>query len=218
MGLLHALYAHTGEHASAERLAREACHLEIDVLKEPIGKQDQYIAAYGGLQYIRFQPEGTVFVDPVFCRRETKEALFRNLMMFYTGITRKAGTILETQKKKTSSKRKVLREMRDLTVEMREVLRTGRNLNDFGRILHQGWTLKRDLVGGISSDTIDGLYEQARDAGALGGKILGAGGGGFLLLYVEKQNQEKVREALSGLRELSVNLEPQGSKIIYVGD
>ena len=218
VGLLHALYAYTGDHASAERLAREASHLAIEVLKEPIGKQDQYIAAYGGLQYIRFQPDGTVFVDPVICRKETKQALFRNLMMFYTGITRQARTILETQRKKTSSKRKVLGRMRDLALDLREVLRTGKRLDDFGRILHEGWMLKKDLVGGISSERIDLYYEQARHAGALGGKLLGAGGGGFLLLYVEEQNQAKVREALPGLRELAVNLEPQGSKIIYVGD
>ena len=218
VGLLHALYAYKGEHASAERLAREACRIEIVLLKEPIGKQDQYIASYGGLQYITFQPDGSVFVDPIICRKETKDALFQNLMMFYTGITREARTILESQNKKTASKRSLLRKMRDLASDMREVLREGKTLDDVGNLLHEGWMLKKELVGGISSAEIDRLYIQARDAGALGGKILGAGGGGFILLYVEKQNQDRVRKALSTLKEISVNLEPQGSKIIYVGD
>jgi D-glycero-alpha-D-manno-heptose-7-phosphate kinase len=217
VGLLNALHAFKGEHASAEQLAQEACKIEIEVLKEPIGKQDQYIAAYGGLKHIRFNPDETVYVDPIICSPDTREALFSNLMMFFTGWSRPASSILSKQKKATVDKIGVLTKMRDLTKELNEVLTSGKDLDRFGRLLHENWMLKRELVGGISNTGIDEYYEKACDAGALGGKLLGAGGGGFLLFYVEKQNQDRVRKALSKLMEVDVNFEPQGSKIIYVG-
>jgi D-glycero-alpha-D-manno-heptose-7-phosphate kinase len=218
VGLLHALHTYRGDSVSPEQLACEACHLEIEVLHEPIGKQDQYIAAYGGLRQIRFQPDGSVLVDPVTCPGETREALFQNLIMFYTGISRKARTILKTQKTETASKRQTLRRMRDLALDMREILLNGRDLQECGGLLDQEWQLKRSLVNGISTPAIDACYARAKNAGALGGKLLGAGGGGFLLLYVEGPHQRQVREALTEWREVPVTLEPQGSKIIYVGD
>lgn len=218
VGLLHALYTFKGEYVSAGRLAREACSIEIERLGDPIGKQDQYIAAYGGLCHIRFNPDETVFVDPVICSYETKAALADNLLMFYTGKTRKAGEILQQQKAVTGEKMDVLTHMRDLSGAALEVLREGRVLSRFGEILHEGWLLKRSLVDSITSDDIDAYYEAARGAGAIGGKLLGAGGGGFLLFYVEKQNHHKVREALSTLQELPFRFEPQGSKIIYISD
>ena len=217
VGLLNALHAFKGEHASAEQLAQEACKIEIEILKEPIGKQDQYIAAYGGLKHIRFNPDETVYVDPIICSPDTREALFANLMMFFTGWSRPAASILSKQKKATADKIGVLTKMRDLTKDLNEVLTSGKDLDRFGRILHENWMLKRELVGGISNTGIDRYYEKACDAGALGGKLLGAGGGGFLLFYVEKQNQDRVRKALGDLMEVDVNFEPQGSKIIYVG-
>lgn len=217
VGLLNALHAFKGEHASAEQLAQEACRIEIGILKEPIGKQDQYIAAYGGLKHIRFNPDETVYVDPIICSPETREALFANLMMFFTGWSRPAASILAKQKKATADKIEVLTKMRDLTKELNTVLTSGKDLDRFGSILHENWMLKRELVGGISNTGIDEYYDKARDAGALGGKLLGAGGGGFLLFYVEKQNQYRVRKALGKLMEVDVNFEPQGSKIIYVG-
>ncbi len=216
VGLLNSLHAYRGEHADAETLASEACKIEIDILGEPIGKQDQYIAAYGGLQHIQFNPDDTVFIDPVICAKHTKEELSEKLLLFYTGITRKAKEILQKQKENTHRKVDYLKKMRDLSVEIKNVLIRGKNLDEFGELLHQGWMLKRELVNAISNEQIDRYYQKAIDAGALGGKLLGAGGGGFILIYCEKQNQPKVREALSGLKEVPFNLEPQGSKIIYV--
>jgi len=218
VGLLHALYTFKGEYVSAGRLAKEACEIEIDRLGDPIGKQDQYIAAYGGICRIRFNPDETVFVDPVICSHETKAALQENLLMFYTGKTRRAGDILEKQEAATPEKMDALTRMRDLGDRALEVLREGRSLSRFGDVLHEGWVLKRSLVDSISDDEINKYYEKARGAGAIGGKIAGAGGGGFFLFYVEKQNRNRVREALSDLQELPFRFEPQGSKIIYVSD
>jgi len=218
VGLLHALHTFKGEYVSAGQLAREACEIEIERLGDPIGKQDQYIAAYGGICYIRFNPDESVFVDPVICSYATKRALQGNLMMFYTGMTRRAGDILEVQKATTNQKMDVLTTMRDLCAQALEVLKDGRSLNRFGEILHEAWRQKRTVVDTISNDSINGYYETAREAGAIGGKLLGAGGGGFLLFYVEPQNQERVRKALSHIQELPFHFEPQGSKVIYVSD
>jgi D-glycero-alpha-D-manno-heptose-7-phosphate kinase len=218
VGLLHALYTFTGKHVPAAKLAEEACRIEIERLGDPIGKQDQYIAAYGGMCHIRFNPDESVFVDPVICSRETKEALQDNLLMFYTGITRRAGDILEVQKANTHRKMDALSRMKDLCETALEVLRKGRSLNEFGEVLHQGWLLKQGIVDTISNDVINDYYEAAREAGAIGGKLLGAGGGGFLLFYAEKQNQDRVREALNPLQELPFRFEPQGSKVIYISD
>lgn len=218
VGLLHALYTFNGQYVSAARLAEEACDIEINRLKDPIGKQDQYIAAYGGTRYIRFNADETVFVDPVICRHETKLALQDSLLMFYTGITRKAGDILVKQQADTHKRMEVLTGMRDLCGKALEVIREGRSLNRFGEMLHEAWLLKRSVVSSISNDTINAYYQQARKAGALGGKLLGAGGGGFLLFFVEPHLQNQVRTALSALQELPFRFEPQGSKVIYISD
>ncbi len=218
VGLLNALHTFKGEYVSAERLAREACEIEIQRLNDPIGKQDQYIAAYGGMCQIRFNQDETVFVDPVVCSRETKEALQENLLMFYTGMTRRAGDILEVQKATTGQKMDVLTAMRDLCEGALTILREGRSLSRFGELLHEGWLLKRSVVSTISNDSINEYYDRARKAGAIGGKLLGAGGGGFLLFYVEKQNHGRIRQAMNDLQELPFLFEPQGSKVIYVSD
>lgn len=218
VALLHALHTFKGEFVSAARLAEEACEIEIQRLKDPIGKQDQYIAAYGGICHIRFNPDESVFVDPVICAYETKRALEEHLLMFYTGVTRSAGEILNVQRTATADKMEVLIRMRDLCTEALHVLRQGKSLNRFGELLHESWQYKRTIVDTISNDAIDDYYERALAAGALGGKLLGAGGGGFLLFYVEKQNQHRVREALCNLQELPFHFEPQGSKVIYVSD
>jgi len=216
VGLLHALYTYKGQYVSAERLAAEACHIEIDVLKEPIGKQDQYIAAYGGLQLIRFNPDETVFVDPVICSPPTKAELGASLMMFWTGTSRRAGDVLEIQRQRIEENRPVLTELRDISSRMRDVLVRGTRLTEFGALLHEAWLLKRRLADGVTNPTLDDYYERAREAGALGGKLLGAGAGGFLMLFVERQNQSAVRAALPELRELPFGPEAQGSKIVYV--
>lgn len=218
VGLLHALHTYRGEYVSAAQLAAEACEIEIGRLKDPIGKQDQYIAAYGGICHIRFNPDESVFVDPVICAYATKLALQENLLMFYTGMTRRAGDILRVQKSVTSSKMDVLGKMKAMCADTLKVLQSGRSLSQFGEILHEAWLQKRSLVDTISNDSINEHYEKARNAGAIGGKLLGAGGGGFLLFYVEKQNHDRVREALPDLKELPFVFEPQGSKVIYISD
>ncbi len=187
VALLHALHTFKGRYVSAGQLAKEACEIEIERLGDPIGKQDQYIAAYGGICHIRFNPDESVFVDPVICSYETKKALEENLLMFYTGVTRRAGEILQVQRATTEQKMDVLTKMKGLCAGILNVLREGRALARFGEILHENWTYKRTLVQGISNDSINEYYETALRAGALGGKLLGAGGGGFLLFYVEKQ-------------------------------
>ncbi|MDQ7783733.1 MAG: GHMP kinase [Desulfomonilaceae bacterium] len=218
VGLLHALHTFKGEYVSAGQLAREACEIEIGRLRDPIGKQDQYIAAYGGICHIRFNPDESVFVDPVICSYATKKALQGNLLMFYTGITRRAGDILKVQNETTRLNMEALTRMRDLCRELMDVLKDARSLNRFGEVLHRAWLYKRDLVQNISNDSINEYYEKARSAGAIGGKLLGAGGGGFLLFYVEPQNQDNVRTALRDLQELPFLFEPQGSKVLYISD
>jgi D-glycero-alpha-D-manno-heptose-7-phosphate kinase len=218
VALLHALHTFSGAYVSAGRLASEACEIEIQRLGDPIGKQDQYIAAYGGMCHIRFNPDESVFVDPVICSYETKKALEGNLLMFYTGVTRRAGEILEVQKATTEQNMDVLNRMKGLCAEALRVLREGKSLGRFGEILHESWQYKRSLVQTISSGIIDEHYETALKAGALGGKLLGAGGGGFLLFYAEKQNHCRIRAALKELQELPFLFEPQGSKVIYISD
>lgn len=218
VGLLHALYAHTGRQAGAERLAAEACQIEIERCKAPIGKQDQYIAAYGGLRLTQFNPDETVFTDPVICRPETKRLLQARLLMLYTGTTRQTADVLREQRANTerdTAKRQSLRRMVQLAHDLRAAL-TANDLDAFGAILHEGWMRKRELAAGISSPRIDEWYERGRAAGAVGGKILGAGGGGFLLLYAPEQRHQAIRAALPELRQVPLAFEPQGSKIIYV--
>ena len=217
VGLLDALYAFQGKSVSPERLAQEACKIEIEILKEPIGKQDQYAAAYGGLNYIQFNSDESVFVKPVISSREVKDELSNNLMMFYTNITRKASDILTRQTENTKYKKQNLRKMKEIAVDIKVILNEGKRLDKIGNILHQEWLLKKELTSKISNNIIDRYYNKALDAGALGGKVLGAGGGGFILLYVEPQNQQRVRKALGGLKELYFKFEYQGSTIIYAG-
>jgi D-glycero-alpha-D-manno-heptose-7-phosphate kinase len=217
VGTLNALHAYKGEHVSAEILAKEACQIEIEILGRPIGKQDQYAAAYGGLNYIQFNPDESVFVDPIICRKETKEKLKKNLLLFFTGLkTQSTDAILSEQSKKTIDNLDTLDRMVELAKELKRALENN-NLHDFGDILHQSWVYKQRLADGITNSTINDHYERARKAGVIGGKILGSGGGGCLLLYCEEKNQDKVRQALSNLKETPFNFEPQGSKIIYVG-
>lgn len=215
VGLLNALHAYQGEHAGEERLAREACEVEIDILDEPIGKQDQYAAAYGGLNYIQFNKDGTVEVDPILLDPETRKALESRVMAFFTGMTRDSSEILEEQEEKSEEEKKeILDQMRDQAEDLRDALRDG-DLTGFGDLLHEGWELKKQLATGITNPTIDEYYEKAREAGARGGKISGAGGGGFFTLYVDPGRQDDVRKALSDLTEMHVEFAPHGSKIIH---
>jgi D-glycero-alpha-D-manno-heptose-7-phosphate kinase len=217
VGLLHALKAHLGLFQSAEELASEASRIEIEDLKEPIGKQDQYAAAYGGLQYIRFLRTGEVSVEPVICSRQTKDALEKSMLVFYTGLTRSASGVLSEQKNNTDSKRETLREMKNLAFGLKGVLERGESIQKAGELLHEGWMLKKTLASGISAGQIDDWYERALKAGASGGKILGAGGGGFLMVLCDPSKQERVRQELKELRCVPIGLESFGSKIIFVG-
>lgn len=217
VGVLNALFAYKGQHVSADFLAEKACEIEINILKNPIGKQDQYAVAYGGFNHYRFNSDESVFVNPVICNKHTKEILKKNMMLFYTGITRVSSDILKEQKTNIKNTSEYIDRLVEL-VEIAQNVIIKNDLSTFGELLHESWQIKRKLAGGISNVWIDELYTKAREAGALGGKILGAGGGGFLLLYCPEERQNNVRYALSELREIDMDFEPQGSKIIYISD
>jgi D-glycero-alpha-D-manno-heptose-7-phosphate kinase len=214
VGLLNALYNYAGIQVTLERIAREACEIEIDICKKPIGKQDQYIAAYGGLNKITFHSDESVSVSRLPIFNTNLLILGSRLLLFYTNKTRKADVILEKQKKDTEDKREVLRNMKNFVPELGEYLKKNK-FNKLGKLLHENWLLKKSLVGSISNPEIDDMYNKALNAGALGGKICGAGGGGFLLMYVPKDKQDKVRSALSNYRELPFMLDSFGSRIIF---
>lgn len=217
-GLLNALHTYKKEISSPETLAREACEIEIDALKEPIGKQDQYAAAYGGLNFIRFCEDGTVSVDPVITKKETRQALQENILMLYTGITRSASKILQEQKRNTENedrKFQIMKKMVALAHDLRDELQKN-NLAAFGPILHENWILKKEMAQGISSSEIDDWYETGRRHGAEGGKILGAGGGGFLMFYAPRERHAEIERALPNLRRLNTTFDYQGSKIIFI--
>ena len=196
VGLIHALKAFRGKLCSQERIAREACELEIEKLGEPIGKQDQYGTAVGGLKFIRFKSDDSVEVEPLAVSRQKLSELEGNLLLFYTGLTHSAGEILQEQSKNVAGEDKKFQnlvKMTELAYELREAVVAG-NLDDFGRILNENWLLKRQLASQISNDRIGKYYDLAMASGALGGKLLGAGGGGFLLLYCPKEKQKRDRK------------------------
>lgn len=218
VGVLQALYAYKGQIASAKNLAEQASRIEIDVLGKPIGKQDQYAAAFGGLNYIRFNPDETVDVEPVPVTPELMQELSKRILLFYTEQQRDADSILKQQSEGTKDRMSVLRAMRDLATEMRNALGGGGGLDEFGRLLHQGWELKRSLGFGISNAAVDGWYEQARKLGAQGGKLLGAGGGGFLLVLAPPERHNLIRDALGRPRELTFGIDRRGARVIFISD
>jgi len=213
VGALHAMYTFLGEIVPAERLAREACEIEIDILGKPIGVQDQYIAAYGGLRFMEFTLAGQVLCERIDLGSDLLRRLNESLLLFFTGVTRQADSILGEQKRNINDRMAILREMKQMAYTARDELRAG-NLEAMGRLLHEGWQLKKQLASQISNSAIDEMYQTARRAGALGGKITGAGGGGFLLLYCLPERREAVRDALKPLQELPFQLEMDGTKVI----
>jgi D-glycero-alpha-D-manno-heptose-7-phosphate kinase len=217
VGLLNALNAFKSSYTSQSELGKKACEIEIDLCLEPIGKQDHYAAAYGGFNFIEFKPDESVVVTPIICKSETIKTIEDNIIIFYTGITRSASNILLVQSKVINSqldKQDIQKRMVELTIDLKRELQND-NLDNFGSILHENWLLKKSLVKEISSGDIDDLYERARRAGATGGKILGAGAGGFLLFYAPLEKHDAIRKELKILKEVKIKFEPVGSQIIY---
>ena len=217
VGLLHALNAFKGRYISSAQLGSDSCHIEIDLCKEPIGKQDQYAAAFGGFNLIEFRPDDSVIVSPVICDPATIKDLEASLLVFYTGITRSASPLLRQQSEAIAGdekKRRAMTRMVELTYVLRDELHRN-NIASFGDILHENWMLKKSIAAGVSTDEIDDWYDAARRAGATGGKILGAGAGGFLLLYAPRESHDAIKSALPMLRPISMEFEPLGSRIIF---
>ena len=217
VGVLHTLNAYCGRYVSKEELAKAACKVEIEDLKQPIGKQDQYAASFGNLNFYSFERDGTVIVEPVILSREKSEELQDNLVMFYVGDVRSASSILQEQDKNIKNGYCEVNQLNlcKLARELRNELNNGR-IDSLGEILHDGWQLKRTLATGISNPLIVQYYETAIKNGAIGGKLLGAGGGGFLLFYVKKDKRQDLISNMS-LMEVPFRFDKQGSAIVYVG-
>lgn len=214
VALLQALYLYCGTPVDAQRLAKEACEIEIEILKKPGGKQDQYIAAYGGLRHFEFKRNNFVVVTNPKVNNDFIHQLDSHLMLFFTGKTRKSAEILSEQKKKIVNTVKILEKMRDQSYQVLKAFEKG-DLRFLGQALDYGWELKKQLAGGITNIEIDQMYKKAKKAGAVGGKIAGAGGGGFLLLFAPLEKQNLVRKALRDYRELLFHLERDGVKSIF---
>ncbi|MDX8507719.1 GHMP kinase [Mesorhizobium captivum] len=217
VGLLHALNAFRGQYVSKAKLGADSCCIEIERCGAPIGRQDQYAAAFGGLNLIEFHSDDSVSVSPLICPREFIAAIEKQVLVFYTGMTRSASDILVRQSEgiaKAPDKRKALRRMVELTYHLRDELHRC-NLNAFGEILHENWLLKRSLSEEISNDAIDGWYRAALRAGATGGKLLGAGAGGFLMFFAPPDRHDAIKLALGVLKHFPVKFDFAGSRIVH---
>ena len=213
VGLLHALFAYQGRQVTAEELADRACAIEIDRCRKPIGKQDQYAAAFGGICDIHFGPGDRVFVDQLKLTSSVRRQIQDELLLFYTGITRSADTILGEQTANISDRLPQLHQLRDLAGEAASGLRTG-DVNALGAALNKSWQAKRALASGVSNSEIDEAVDASLAAGATGAKVTGAGGGGFLLVVCPLEGQRAVREKLAHMKELPINIEPFGSRVV----
>lgn len=215
VGLLHALYALKGQIVSKQQLATESIHVEQDLLRETVGSQDQVLAAYGGLNHINFLPNGEVAVRPVTIAPERMRELNSHLMLFYTGIKRTASNIAESYVNGIEERKRQLRIIKELVEESVSILNSNQDINGFGHLLHEAWQAKRSLSSTVSNPEVDHLFESAMSAGAIGGKLTGAGGGGFLLLFVPPESQERVKEKLNKLIHVPIKFEFSGSQIIF---
>lgn len=217
VALLHLLHTYKGEFVPKYKLAKEACEVEIDKLGEPIGKQDQFAAAFGGLKFYEFQPSGFVNIEPIIMNHQSYKTLEDNILMFYLGGVHSASTILKEQSQnvKKVAKAKVQQQMCNLTRTLKKELQKN-NVDAMGELLHKNWMLKKSLASDISNPLIDATYEKAIRAGALGGKLLGAGGAGFMIFYVKPENQGAVRTALADLREMDFEMDNSGTTIVHV--
>ena len=216
VGLLNALYAYRNQFASKETLARQACEIEIDRCGEPIGKQDQYAAAYGGLNLIRFHTDGGVSVDPVICKRALLATLEAWTLVFFTGRTRSASAVLSEQSKalQCANRRQLMRRMVQLAFELKAELESG-TLDAFGAILDENWRLKTQLAAGITDPQIDSWYNAGMANGALGGKLLGAGNGGFMMFFAPPQTHAAITAALQVLEPVSFRFDRSGAQIVF---
>lgn len=217
VALLHLLHTYKGKYVSKYKLAKDACKMEIEKLGEPIGKQDQFAAAFGGLKFYEFQSNGFVNVDPIIMEPQSYKTLENNILMFYLGGIQSASAILKEQSQnvKTVDKAKIQKRMCELTRTLKEELQRN-NVDAMGELLHENWMLKKELASGISNHLIDETYEKAMNAGALGGKLLGAGGAGFMIFYVKPEKQKEVRTALSHLRSMDFEMDNSGASIVHV--
>lgn len=215
VGLLHALYALKGQMVSKQQLAMESIHVEQDLLKETVGSQDQALAAYGGFNHITFLPNGEISVRPVTLGSERIAELNSHLMLFYTGIKRTASDIAGSYVNGIEERRRQLRMMKELVDESLTILSGGRDLTGIGELLHEAWQAKRSLSARVSNSEVDEIYGAARAAGAVGGKLIGAGGGGFVLFFVPPSRQQEVRERLRALLYVPFKFEYGGSQIIF---
>lgn len=215
VGLLNAFHALKGQCIDKKQLAEEAIYLERVLCNEDGGSQDQVAAAFGGMNRIDFAEDG-IHISPIIISREKKQELNDNLLLFFTGFTRHSSEIAKEQRKKTGSKLSELAEMKNLVREAEGILTTkGKSLKEFGRLLDYTWKLKRGISTSISTSGLDEIYACGVKSGAIGGKLLGAGGGGFFLFYVEKEKQEQVKKALNGLLHIPFSFENEGSRILY---
>ena len=214
VGLISAVRALEGRHMSKDELAQEAIHVEHSVLREPVGAQDQISAAFGGFNHITFRQDGTYQVAPLIMRPERQEALQGHLMLLFTGLSRTAAEIAKTQIENLSRRASELRALTQIVDRAIETLRSQCDLAEFGRLLNEGWSLKRRLSDRVSTPDIDSLYDTALRAGAIGGKLLGAGGGGFLLLFVRPEHRAKIRAALPKLIDVPFHFDTSGSRIV----
>ena len=218
VGLLRALHAYKKEHVTSYEVAEEACKIEIDILKEPIGKQDQYMASFGGLQCLEFDREGRVIVTPLKVTHDVVEELEKNIVLFYTGVKRASSYVLSEQNKSIKEDNATavdsLHELKEIALKTRKYLENG-NVRGFGEILDRHWNIKKKISNKMSNEFIDKCYETALQNGAIGGKIMGAGGGGFFMFYCD-QKKDKLRDVLTkmGLREMHYRFDFDGSKVL----
>ena len=217
VGLLNALHTYAGRQVSPEKLAEEACEIELKILKKPIGKQDQYSAAFGNFNEIIFNKDSSVSVSKINISDSNKNAFFSNLMVFYTNITRKSSDILTSQKKLSTQVKgqEHLKKIKETVPLVKKILEQGNNYDDIGVIMDEYWSIKKQLANNITNIEIDNMYKLAKDAGALGGKILGAGGGGFLMLYVPDSKKKEVAQKMHDFKELKIKSDSFGSRIIF---
>jgi D-glycero-alpha-D-manno-heptose-7-phosphate kinase len=215
VGLLHSMYALKGVMPDKLRLAKEAIHIERDILNENIGSQDQVLAAFGGFNKITFNGNDEINLQPILMGQQRQQQLQDHLILIFTGFSRLASEVAGAQIKNTPKKKKELTAMRQMVDEAVKILADGKNLLDFGKLLHENWKLKRSLTDRISTPQIDMIYDTARKAGAIGGKLLGAGGGGFMIFFARSEDQPKIMQRMKGLLKVPFQFENAGSEIIF---